>query len=223
MARHLGAELGFFAVLHTWGQTLVHHPHLHCVIPGGGLASDGSGWVACRPGFFLPVRVLSRYFRRVLLAALEDAFESEQLRFAGVLQPLSDPRCFAEHLRPARETEWVVYAKRPFAGPEQVLDYLGRYTHRIAISNQRLCSLRRRLRVLPLHRLPPGWRVPQEDHDADGDRVHPAHAAPRAPARLPPHSALRLPRQSQPPAEAHRVPALAMHATTGSGGRPGRH
>ena len=141
MARHLGAELGFFAVLHTWGQTLVHHPHLHCVIPGGGLASDGSGWVACRPGFFLPVRVLSRYFRRVLLAALEDAFESEQLRFAGVLQPLSDPRCFAEHLRPARETEWVVYAKRPFAGPEQVLDYLGRYTHRIAISNQRLCSL----------------------------------------------------------------------------------
>ena len=139
--RHLGAELGFFAVLHTWGQTLVHHPHLHCVIPGGGLASDGSGWVACRPGFFLPVRVLSRYFRRVLLAALEDAFESEQLRFAGALQPLSDPRCFAEHLRPARETEWVVYAKRPFAGPEQVLDYLGRYTHRIAISNQRLCSL----------------------------------------------------------------------------------
>ncbi len=113
--RHLGAEIGFFAVLHTWGQTLVHHPHLHCVIPGGGLASDGSGWVACRPGFFLPVRVLSRYFRRVLLAALEDAFESGQLHFAGRLQSLSDPRHFAEHLRPARETEWVVYAKRPFA------------------------------------------------------------------------------------------------------------
>ena len=139
--RHLGADIGFFAVLHTWGQTLVHHPHLHCVIPGGGLARDGSGWVACRPGFFLPVRVLSRYFRRVLLAALQDAFESGELRFAGRLQTLSDPRRFAEHLRPARETEWVVYAKRPFAGPEQVLDYLGRYTHRIAISNQRLCSL----------------------------------------------------------------------------------
>ena len=89
--RHLGAEVGFFAVLHTWGQTLVHHPHLHCVIPGGGLANDGSGWVACRPGFFLPVRVLSRYLRRVLLAALEDAFESGQLHFAGRLQPLSDP------------------------------------------------------------------------------------------------------------------------------------
>ena len=139
--RHLGAEIGFFAVLHTWGQTLVHHPHVHCVIPGGGLANDGSGWVACRPGFFLPVRVLSRYFRRVLLAALLDAFESRQLRFAGRLQPLREPRRFAEHLRPARRTEWVVYAKRPFAGPEQVLDYLGRYTHRIAISNQRLCSL----------------------------------------------------------------------------------
>ena len=139
--RHLGAEIGFFAVLHTWGQTLVHHPHLHCVIPGGGLASDGSGWVACRPGFFLPVRVLSRYFRRVLLQALQDAFESGELRFAGRLQPLVDPRRLAEHLRPARETEWVVYAKRPFAGPEQVLDYLGRYTHRIAIGNQRLCSL----------------------------------------------------------------------------------
>ena len=140
--RHLGAEIGFFAVLHTWGQTLVHHPHLHCVIPGGGLAGDGARWVACRPGFFLPVRVLSRYFRRVLLAAVQDAFESGRLRFAGRLQPLTDPRRFAEHLRPAGETEWVVYAKPPFAGPEQVLDYLGRYTHRIAIGDQRLCSLR---------------------------------------------------------------------------------
>ena len=139
--RHLGAEIGFFAVLHTWGQTLVHHPHLHCVIPGGGLAGDGARWVACRPGFFLPVRVLSRYFRRVLLAAVQDAFESGRLRFAGRLQPLTNPRRFAEHLRPAGETEWVVYAKPPFAGPEQVLDYLGRYTHRIAIGDQRLCSL----------------------------------------------------------------------------------
>ncbi len=111
------------------------------VIPGGGVANDGCGWVVCRPGFFLPVRVLSRYFRRVLLPALEHAFESRQLYFVGWLQPLSDPRRFADHLRPARKTEWVVYAKRPFAGPEQVLDYLGRYTHRIAISNQRLRSL----------------------------------------------------------------------------------
>ena len=139
--RHLGAAIGFFAVLHTWGQTLVHHPHLHCVIPGGGFAHDGSGWVACRPGFFLPVRVLSRYFRRVFLAALRDAFEAGRLHFTGRLQPLSNPVRFAEVLRPAYEAEWVVYAKRPFAGPEQVLDYLGRYTHRIAISDQRLCSI----------------------------------------------------------------------------------
>ena len=182
--RHLGTEIGFFAVLHTWGQTLVHHPHLHCVVPGGGLATDGSGWVACRPGFFLPVRVLSRYFRRVLLHALHDAFESGKLRFAGRLRALNDPRRFAEHLRPAREAEWVVYAKRPFAGPEQVLDYLGRYTHRIAVGDQRPVQPRRRLRALPLHRLPPDRRVPPEDDDADRDRVHPAHAPPRAPARL---------------------------------------
>ena len=222
--RHLGAEIGFFAVLHTWGQTLVHHPHLHCVIPGGGLANDGSGWVACRPGFFLPVRVLSRYFRRVLLQALQDAFESGQLHFAGRLQSLGDPRRFADHLRPARETEWVVYAKRPFAGPEQVLDYLGRYTHRIAISDQRLCSLDDSSVRFPLQGLSPSRCVPPEDHDADGDRVHPAHAPPRAPARLPPHSLLRLPRQSHPPAEARRVPAPAVHTAgiTARAGRPHR-
>ena len=220
--RHLGAEIGFFAVLHTWGQTLVHHPHLHCVIPGGGLANDGSGWVACRPGFFLPVRVLSRYFRRVLLAALEDAFESGQLHFAGRLQPLADPRRFAEHLRPARQTDWVVYAKRPFAGPEQVLDYLGRYTHRIAISNQRLRSLDDGAVAVSLHRLPQQRRRPPQDHDAGGDRVHPPHAAARAPARIPPHPLLRFPRQPRPAAEAGRVPAGALHAaTSATAGRPG--
>ena len=211
--RHLGAEIGFFAVLHTWGQTLVHHPHLHCVIPGGGLASDGSGWVSCRPGFFLPVRVLSRYFRRVLLQALQDAFESGQLRFAGRLQPLSDPGRFAEHLRPAREAEWVVYAKPPFAGPEQVLDYLGRYTHRIAIGNQRLCSLddgsvrfrytdyRRAgasrqktmtltatefIRRMLLHVLPPGFhRIRYYGFLANRNRRAEAHRVPAPAARAP--------------------------------------
>jgi hypothetical protein len=139
--KHLGAEIGFFAVLHTWGQTLVHHPHLHCVIPGGGLSPDGSRWIACRPGFFLPVRVLSRLFRRLCLTALHEAFGDGQLRFAGALQALTDPQRFADHLHPARQTEWVVYAKRPFAGPRQVLDYVGRYTHRVAIANQRLLDL----------------------------------------------------------------------------------
>lgn len=140
-AKHLGAQIGFFAVLHTWGQTLVHHPHLHCVVPGGGLSPDGAEWVACRPGFFLPVRVLSRLFRRLLVDAVRQAYETGQLHFAGTLDALNGPQGFAHHLQPARQTEWVVYAKPPFAGPDQVLDYVGRYTHRIAIANQRLLDL----------------------------------------------------------------------------------
>ena len=139
--RHLGAEIGFVAVLHTWGQTLLHHPHLHCVVPGGGLSPDGTRWIACRPGFFLPVRVLSRLFRRLFLTALHDAFKVGHLRFTASLQALSDAHGFAHHLQPTRATEWVVYAKPPFAGPQQVLDYVGRYTHRVAISNQRLLDM----------------------------------------------------------------------------------
>ncbi len=139
--RHLGAQIGCFAVLHTWGQTLVHHPHLHCVVPGGGLSRDGTRWVSCRPGFFLPVRVLSRLFRRVLLEAVEAAFDAGRLRFSGTLDALSDRHAFATHLQPARQAEWVVYAKPPFAGPDHVLDYVGRYTHRIAITNQRVLDL----------------------------------------------------------------------------------
>ena len=139
--RHLGAAIGFFAVLHTWGQTLMHHPHLHCVVPGGGLSPDGTRWIACRPGFFLPVRVLSRLFRRLFLTALQEAFDAGQLHFAGSLHALSEPHGFAAHLQPARATDWVVYAKRPFAGPQQVLDYVGRYTHRVAIANQRLLDM----------------------------------------------------------------------------------
>jgi hypothetical protein len=139
--KHLGADIGFFAVLHTWGQTLLHHPHLHCVVPGGGLSLDGTRWISCRPGFFLPVRVLSRLFRRLFLTALQDAFDRGQLRFAASLQALADPHVFADHLQPVRQTEWVVYAKPPFAGPQQVLDYVGRYTHRVAISNNRLLDV----------------------------------------------------------------------------------
>jgi len=138
---HLGAQIGFFAVLHTWGQTLVFHPHLHCVVPGGGLSPDGTHWVSCRPGFFLPVRVLSRLFRRLLLDSLHHAFDTGQLRFCRALEALSHPHVFVDHLQPARQTEWIVYAKRPFAGPQQVLDYVGRYTHRIAIANQRLLDI----------------------------------------------------------------------------------
>jgi hypothetical protein len=138
--KHLGAGIGFFSILHTWGQNLLHHPHLHCVVPGGGLAGDGSRWIACRPGFFLPVRVLSRLFRRLFLQALRQAFDKGRLKFFGESKPLSDPAAFSRHLAPVAKQEWVVYAKPPFGGPQQVLEYLGRYTHRVAISNQRLLA-----------------------------------------------------------------------------------
>jgi hypothetical protein len=139
--RHLGAEIGFFAVLHSWGQNLHFHPHLHCVATGGGLSPDGRRWIACRPGFFLPVRVLSRLFRRLFLTALEQAYAAGHLRFCSQLQSLVDRPAFAEFLRPLRQLEWVVYAKPPFGSPRQVIAYLGRYTHRVAISNQRLLAL----------------------------------------------------------------------------------
>jgi hypothetical protein len=138
--KHLGAAVGFFSVLHTWGQNLRHHPHVHCVVPGGGLSPDRQRWIACRPGFFLPVRVLSRLFRRLFLEALQKAFDQDQLQFFGDLEPLQDAEDFARYLAPWKDAEWVVYAKPPFGGPQQVLEYLGRYTHRAAISNQRLLA-----------------------------------------------------------------------------------
>jgi Putative transposase/Transposase zinc-binding domain len=139
--KHLGAVIGFLAVLHTWGQNLLHHPHLHCVVPGGGISPDGKRWIACRPGFFLPVRVLSRLFRRLFLEHLQAAFDTGKLQFFSSLERLRDPKAFATYLAPLRQTEWVVYAKPPFGGPEQVLNYLGRYTHRVAISNNRLLDI----------------------------------------------------------------------------------
>jgi hypothetical protein len=139
--KHLGAQIGFFAVLHTWGQNLLHHPHLHCVVTGGGLSPDGSRWISCRPRFFLPVRVLSRLFRRLFLQYLENAFAAGKLHFFSSLEPLRERQAFLRHLAPTRTCEWVVYAKRPFAGPEQVLEYVGRYTHRVAISNNRLIDM----------------------------------------------------------------------------------
>jgi hypothetical protein len=139
--QHLGAEIGFFAVLHTWGQNLQFHPHLHCVVPGGGLSPDGQRWVSCRPDFFLPVRVLGHLFRRLFLESLQKAFDSGKLRFFAALESLRQPQTFAELVARMKACEWVVYAKRPFAGPQQVLDYVGRYTHRVAISNNRLLDM----------------------------------------------------------------------------------
>lgn len=139
--RHLGAEIGFFSILHTWGQNLLFHPHVHAVVTGGGLSPDSQRWISSRPHFFLSVRVLSRLFRRLFLEALARAFDARQLQFHGDLAALADPRIFAQFLDPPRHAEWVVYAKAPFGGPRQVIAYLGRYTHRVALSNQRLLAI----------------------------------------------------------------------------------
>ncbi len=138
--RHLGGEIGFLAILHTWGQTLTHHPHIHCLVPGGALA-DGNRWLACRPCFFLPVRVLSRLFRRMFLERLVAAHLAGKLRFSGALTHLNDTTMFAASVRQLRRTDWVVFSKPPFGSPGHVLAYLGRYTHRVAISNSRLVSV----------------------------------------------------------------------------------
>jgi len=139
--KHLGARIGLTLVLHTWGSALTHHPHVHGIVPGGGLALDAERWIGCKPGFFLPVRVLSRLFRRRFLEELSAAHDRGQLRFFGEHADLADPDTFAQWLAPLRQCEWVVYAKRPFAGPAAVLAYLSRYTHRVAISNRRLLAL----------------------------------------------------------------------------------
>jgi hypothetical protein len=138
---HLGADIGVTTVLHTWGQNLDHHPHVHCIVPGGGVSSAGDRWVRCRPNFFLPVRVLSRLFRRLFLEGLEALYAAGELQFFSDLNRLNDKDTFERHLAPLRRSEWVVYAKRPFAGPAQVLAYLARYTHRVAISNRRLTDI----------------------------------------------------------------------------------
>ena len=147
--KHLGAEIGFFSILHTWGQALTHHPHIHCVVTGGGLSAVAqelkahyhSRWIHCKPGFFLSVRVLSRLFRRLFLEALQQAFDKQKLFFKGALDGLAQPKAFRDLTAPLRKCEWVVYAKPPFGGPRQVVEYLGRYTHRVAISNHRLLSV----------------------------------------------------------------------------------
>jgi Putative transposase/Transposase zinc-binding domain len=139
--KHLGARIGILSVLHTWGSALTHHPHVHMIVPGGGISLDGERWIACRPGFFLPVRVLSRLFRRLVLAKLDAAHRAGALQFFGKHAALSNAPAFAAYLAPLRNSEWVVYSKRPFGGPAEVLRYLARYTHRVAISNRRLVAL----------------------------------------------------------------------------------
>ena len=139
--KHLGARIGVLSVLHTWGSALTHHPHVHMIVPGGGISLDGNKWLSCRPNFFLPVRVRSRLFRRLVLQRLDAAHRAGQLQFFGKHVALTNAQAFAAYLAPLRNSEWVVYSKRPFGGPEEVLRYLARYTHRVAISNRRLVAL----------------------------------------------------------------------------------
>ena len=139
--KHLGARIGATAVLHTWGSAMTHHPHVHMIVPGGGISLDGTRWVHCKPGFLLPVRVLSHLFRRLFQAALADAHAAGRLAFFGEIESLRRRKAFAAYLTPLKRKNWFVYAKPPFAGPEAVLAYLARYTHRVAISNSRLLGL----------------------------------------------------------------------------------
>jgi hypothetical protein len=162
--KHLGAEVGVTLVLHTWGSALTHHPHVHGIVPGGGLSPDGKRWVSCKLGFFLSVRVLSRLFRRRFLEALEAAHAAGSLQFFGDSADLADPKAFARWLAPLRKIEWVVYAKRPFAGPEAVLAYLSRYTHRVAIANSRLVAMDER-----------GVTFRWKDYRDKGNPVRPRH------------------------------------------------
>jgi Putative transposase/Transposase zinc-binding domain len=152
--KHLGARIGVTAVLHSWGSAMTHHPHIHMIVPGGGISLDGTHWVSCRPGFLLPVRVLASLFRRLFLTGLAEANAARRLAFFGDLDGLRDPTAFAAHLAPLRKKNWFVYAKPPVAGPEAVLAYLARYTHRVAISNSRLVGLDERRHLL-LQGLPP--------------------------------------------------------------------
>ena len=228
--RHLGAEIGFFSVLHTWDQRLQHHPHVHCVLAAGGLAPDHSRWISSRRSFFLPVKVLSRVFRGKFVAGLKTAFHAGTLQFHGHLLPLAEPRAFASWLRVLFRHDWVVYSKRPFGGPEHVLRYLGAYTHRVAISNSRLVALadgnvtfrwrdsahgnKKRLMTLPvdeflrrflLHLLPRGFmRIRNFGFLANRRRAE----------LLPLCSRLLQP--SDPPAAAHRLAARCPFTRCGN-------
>lgn len=212
-SKHLGAEIGLIAVLHSWGQNLHYHPHIHCIVPGGGVSPDGSRWVSSRPGFFLPVRVLSRLFRRLFLEELRTAFEAGRLGFFGNLTHLAKRVAFARMLLDARSRKWVVYAKPPFGGPQQVLAYLGRYTHRVAIANSRLISMENDRVGVRWKDYRHGGRTKVMTLDAhELIRRFLLHTLPDGFHRIPP---LRLPRQRPSHRQARPVPQAADQTTTG--------
>jgi hypothetical protein len=195
--KHLGARIGFTSVLHSWGSAMTHHPHVHMIVPGGGLARDGSRWISCKPNFCLPVRVLSKLFRRLMLTKLAAAHAAGKLQFFGAHAHLADAKAFAAFLASLRKTRWFVYAKRPFAGPKAVLAYLSRYTHRVAISNRRLIALDRAKRHIQGQGLSDRRTRPLHHHDARHRRVYPPLPHPRPPQGFPPHPSLWPARQQQ--------------------------
>ena len=207
--KHLGARIGLTAVLHTWGSALTHHPHVHIIVPGGGISPDGERWIACRPGFFLPVRVLSRLFRRLFLEQLSAAHHAGQLQFFGNQAALADPKAFKDHLAPLRRAEWVVYAKRPFGGPEAVLAYLSRYTHRVAIANSRLVAFNDSGVTFKWKDYRAKQQRTGQADDTRRRRVHPPLPDPRAAQRVPPHPPLRPVRQWRPGREHRPRPSIA--------------
>ena len=207
--KHLGARIGLTAVLHTWGSALTHHPHVHIIVPGGGISLDGERWIACRPGFFLPVRVLSRLFRRLFLEQLSAAYLAGQLQFFGNQAALADPKAFKDHLAPLRRTEWVVYAKRPFGGPEAVLAYLSRYTHRVAIANSRIIAFNDSGVTFKWKDYRAKQQRTGQGDDARRRRVHPPLPHPRAAQRVPSHPPLRPVRQWRPGREHRPCPSVA--------------
>ena len=226
--KRLGARIGVTAVLHTWGSTLTHHPHVHMIVPGGGLSLDGARWVACRSNFLVHVNLLARLFSGKMLAMLTDAHDAGQLKFFNTHAGLADQKTFKRFIAPLRRIKWVVYCKAPFAGPKQVLRYLSRYTHRVAISNRRLVAADERRRRVPLERLSHRRSGPLEDDAASPARVHPALSAARAAQGLPPHPPLRALRQRQPRREHRDGPRIprcrpaCRRGATAAGCRAGR-
>jgi hypothetical protein len=210
--KHLGARIGFISVLHTWGSALVHHPHVHMIVPGGGFSPDRSKWVACRPRYFLTVEVLSALFRRLFLEMLLAVHAAGRLQFFGDHADLASKTAFERRLKPLRNSKWVVYCKRPFAGPRQVLRYLSRYGGHL----QSPPHIRRReRRHLQVQGLSPRRHGPLQDHDAGHRRVHPPLPHPRPPQGLPPHPSLRAACQSKPRRQhrpCSRVAQRAIHS-----------
>jgi hypothetical protein len=213
--KHLGAHIGITSVLHTWGSAMTYHPHVHMIVPGGGIGLDGARWISSRPAFLLPVRVLGKLFRRLFLTRLLQLHDAGRLAFFGSLAPLAERRAFLQHLAPARKARWVVYAKPPFAGPQAVLAYLSRYYPSRRHLEPAPARLRRGRGHFPLQGLQARRPTPATGHDARHRRVHSPFPAPRPPPRVPSHSPLRPACRLCPPGQPRPGPPAARRSCSG--------